>query len=247
MLLRQNKVEQALASLQEAARRRPDQGQIRYQLGVALLRKGDPAGAVRQAQLALATWPRELAPGRWRVHKLLGIAYYEGGEYERAITHLSRAAAGSREDHQALEYLALAHRRLGQASEAIVALRRALAIRPDAPSVLTKLAWILATQPDERHRDGAEAVRLATRACTLTQETEPRALAALAAALAEVGQFDRSVEKAEQAVSIARAVGNAALTKPFKAQLECYRRRQPWRESGTTRPAETQLGTPPRR
>ena len=54
-------------------------------------------------------------------------------------------------------------------------------------------AWILATCPDGRYRDGRKAVEWATKACELEQWTCPCELGTLAAAYAEVGDFESAV------------------------------------------------------
>jgi hypothetical protein len=55
--------------------------------------------------------------------------------------------------------------------------------------MLDELAWLLATYPDSKSRDGSDAVRLAERACVLTERRIPALLDTLAAAYAEAGDF----------------------------------------------------------
>jgi len=52
-------------------------------------------------------------------------------------------------------------------------LREIAADAPDSPRNADELAWLLATYPDSNLRDGAEAVRLAERACALTDRRVP--------------------------------------------------------------------------
>ena len=54
-------------------------------------------------------------------------------------------------------------------------------------------AWILATCPDGKYRDGMSAVKSATQACKLTNWQEVSALSTLAAAYAEAGDFPSAV------------------------------------------------------
>ena len=71
--------------------------------------------------------------------------------------------------------------------------------------MLDELAWLLATYPDSNSRDGAEAVRLAERACALTDRRVPAFLATLAAAYAEAGDFPRAIAAGEEALKRAQA------------------------------------------
>jgi len=74
--------------------------------------------------------------------------------------------------------------------------------------MLDELAWLLATYPDSNSRDGTEAVRVAERACTLTDRRVPAFLATLAAAYAETGDFSRSVAAGEEALRKGQAIGD---------------------------------------
>jgi hypothetical protein len=53
-------------------------------------------------------------------------------------------------------------------------------------------------------RDGAEAVRLAERACELTARKEARFLGTLDAAYAESGRFARPLKRRKKALELAR-------------------------------------------
>jgi len=87
-------------------------------------------------------------------------------------------------------------------------LRNIVTNAPDSPRMLDELAFLLATYPDSDVRDGAEAVRLAERACALTDRRDPALLATLAAAYGETGDFSRGVASAEEALKRAQAIGD---------------------------------------
>jgi tetratricopeptide (TPR) repeat protein len=61
-------------------------------------------------------------------------------------------------------------------------------------------AWICATCPKKKYRDGAKAIEDATKACELTDWKYPYCLGTLAAAYAEAGQFDKAVEWQKKAI-----------------------------------------------
>jgi tetratricopeptide (TPR) repeat protein len=87
--------------------------------------------------------------------------------------------------------------------EALAALTAANDEPGDDPLVLATLAEILAAAPDESLRDGQRARGLAELAVSVSAETDPVAHAALAAALAELGQFDEARKENLKAIQAA--------------------------------------------
>ena len=94
---------------------------------------------------------------------------------------------------------------LAKAPDGLQRLRDIATNAPDSPRMLDELAWLLATYPDSELRDGAEAVRLAERACALTDRRVPALLATLAAAYAETGDFSRGIAAGEEALRTGQA------------------------------------------
>ena len=102
---------------------------------------------------------------------------------------------------------------------------------PDDLSVADRLAWILATCPDDRLRDGAAALRIAEDVCRRTSRRVPRALDTLAAALANLGRYDEAVAVAEEARDLARRRGDETLAGKIEARLVLYRGDRPYRQA----------------
>jgi hypothetical protein len=96
--------------------------------------------------------------------------------------------------------------------------------------MLDELAWFLATDPDANARDGAEAVRLAERACALTDRRIPAFLATLAAAYAEAGDFSRAVAAGEEALRKGQASGDSDSVKLSENVLMAVRVHLPYRQ-----------------
>jgi tetratricopeptide (TPR) repeat protein len=90
-------------------------------------------------------------------------------------------------------------------------------------------AWLWATCPDARFRDGCQAVESATRACELTRWKEASYLATLAAAYAEAGDFDSAVEWQRKAVG-ALPPRDDQRRKDYESRLRLFLARNPYRE-----------------
>ena len=129
---------------------------------------------------------------------------------------------------------ALALQQSGQSVGAAAAWRAALSLAPDQPDLLNNLAWLLATDPDATVRDGADAMRLAERACELTGRREPALLGTLGAALAAAGQFDRAIAATEEAIRLARGSNQQDLVDRNSELLALYREGKPFIQRRTT-------------
>ena len=122
----------------------------------------------------------------------------------------------------------------GRTREAVVQYREALRLNPSLAGALNNLAWILASNPDDELRNGAEAVRLAERACELTHYGKAVYLVTLAAAYAEAGRFPEAVTTAEKAEQLATRAGRTDVAAKNRQLLELYRAGKPYHEPAPT-------------
>jgi len=129
----------------------------------------------------------------------------------------------------------------------LLALKKALNEYPGDYYFLSEQAWILATAPDEKMRNGQQALQDAIQACEDRDYLHPRRVDTLAAAHANLGDFEKAVEYAEKAVAL---VGPTwPLYDQAKARLELYQQKQPYHRhtidrketSGATSPANPPL------
>ena len=163
----------------------------------------------------------------------LGLALCADNKYAEALPYLEKAAALSGYAPAYQGQLALAYESLGNIGGAIERYRKCLELLPDLPEALNNLAWLLATSPEAKHRNGADAVRFATRACELTQYDWPMFLGTLAASYAEAGRFPEAIATAEKAEAMARKRGFTELADRNAELLKVYRAGQPHREAAT--------------
>jgi len=126
--------------------------------------------------------------------------YLSRNEFDAAIVHLRRAIQLRPDDYQAQFALARALSQTGGTAEAITIYFDQLRQFPDGTATLNELAWIFATHPDARYRNGERAVEMAERLNRLMDHKYPLALRTLAAAYAEAGRFDDAVRTADLAI-----------------------------------------------
>jgi len=115
---------------------------------------------------------------------------------------------------------------IGKHAEAIADFNRALKFQPKEPGLLNNLAWVLATSPVDKLRNGKRAVELATQACEETEYKKAYILSTLAAAYAESGDMKKAIEWSEKSV----ALGSAEQKDALKKELASYRAGKPLRE-----------------
>lgn len=113
-------------------------------------------------------------------------------------------------------------------SRALAECRKAMEANPEKSDPHNLRAWILATCPDPRIRNGQEAVASATRACELTRWRNHNLLDTLSAAYAEKGDFNEAIKWQEKAVGMVR--GNDPNRKGMVERLELYRAGKPYRD-----------------
>ena len=92
--------------------------------------------------------------------------------------------------------------------------------------LIGNFSWLLAACPDGSIRDGARALELATKAAELTQWKEGWVIDNVAAAHAELGDFDKALEFAMKAIQTA---GSEAEREDIQTRVVLYKKKQPAR------------------
>jgi tetratricopeptide (TPR) repeat protein len=209
--------------------------------GLTIVGPVRPGAAYAQrasARLQMGEWERALEdldeatrrdPEAGYVYGLRGQVYLSRDRHDEALADFGQAIRWAPEDPTAYLARARLHARRGEYQQQQDDLRAVLSRDPQQDYACNSLAWLLATCPDARFRDGARAVELATRACDKTGWTNHHHLDTLAAACAEAGRFDQACGHQERALALLPEGDDQGR---YRARLEQYRAGQPHRDPG---------------
>lgn len=240
------KPDKALADVDSAIKLQPNLAQPHLMRAEILAATDRVDQAITELETLL-----KAAPGNITLLKQLGGFYLIANRPRKAIDTATQILAHDSKNYTALHFRADAYLNIGKHAEAIADFDKALALKGDDDSLLNNYAWVLATSPEEKLRDGPKALKLATKAAELTKYQTPHILSTLAAAYAETGDFDsaakwsqKSVELAQKAVDAAKADEDRkkaiADRDQLKKELDSYHQHKPVRERQTaSEPSDT--------
>lgn len=182
-----------------------DPGNPRYFLarGQAWARQGNHAPAMADFDEAIRLGPRDAVAYITRA-----IEWEKDLKPDRALADYQAALALDPRSVRAYEGRGRVWRKVGEYAKVVANFAELARVMPDEPLGHRELAWILATCDQDPIRDGRLALREATAACELTKWADPACLEALAAACAEVGDFDAAVGWQTRALGFFNAKGD---------------------------------------
>ncbi len=200
-------------------------------MGEAYLTLGLNLRALNRTKEAIEAFKKavEFAPDQVVPHNRLADCYAATGQIPEAMTEyreLIRKWPNFRSPYRAASRLAI---KQNQAAIAIEILNKAVEQFKDDTESANDLAWLLATSSDSRLRDGKRAVLLVEPFSALKEHEDPNLLDTLAAAYAEVGQFEKAVSTLDHAIDLAESGADQQLIGDLKSHRELYKREQPFR------------------
>ncbi len=213
--------------LERALALRPGFVEAQALLGSVLAGKGQFDDAIRQCREALARRPDDP-----ELHVSLGTLLARQGKHREAIASFREAvriSPGYAEGHSNLAWVL---KDAGEFTESLSHFREAVRLKPGLPSPSIGLAWLLATHPEEKLRDPAQAIQLGEKLAAQSEFGNWMSLDTLAAAYASAGRFEEAVRTAEKAVALVKepSPGDEAAV---AERLRLYQSRQAYRESST--------------
>ena len=223
MLIQQRKTKEAIKHFTESLRIKPDQFDTHQKLGSLLQSQGKLDEAISHYRQAL-----QINPDFAKAHNNLGLALALQDNLDEAIRHFMEAVQLDPDSARAHYVLAHALNDGGRIKEAITEFKETLRLRPDWVIPMNSLAWLLATHKEDKFRNPEEAIRLAERACELTNYGNAGLVDTLAAAYAAAGRFPDAVKTTERAIDLAESANQQQLADEIKKHLELYKTGQPY-------------------
>ena len=177
-----------------------------------------------------------------------GTVYLQQKEWDKALDDATASLKVNPDNAEALSLRGNAEAGRGDYQKAIDDYHKLTAADPDYAEAYNAEAWLYATCPDEKFRNGTKALELAQKACELTQWKDVSFIDTLAAAYAENGKFDDAVKYQKQAVDASRTERDTEwMTADLASRIPLYEQKQPYREEkkqSNTTPPQTPAPSP---
>jgi tetratricopeptide (TPR) repeat protein len=211
----------AIADFDEAILLEPQNAYAYASRGEARARRGEFAEAIRDLDQAIRLAPND------NLYAMRSGVLIASGQLDLALHDVNEALRLNKTNVLAYLYQSACCSQKGDYQRALESSRQATRLSPDRAETWNSLAWLLATCPSEKFRDGTEAVRAGTKACEVSSWKSPAYIDTLAAAYAEAGDFDLAVKYQKQALT-----GNPAAqtNSGMQNRLTLYEQHQPYRE-----------------
>jgi tetratricopeptide (TPR) repeat protein len=160
-----------------------------------------------------------------------GNVWREKKDYDKAISDYTEAIRLDPQYANAFRNRGYSWKSKKEYEKAIADYTEAIRIDPNESRVFNHAAWLYATCPDAKFRDGKKAVEFAKR----LNDLDPSwwgYRSTLAAAYAENGEFELSVKEVKKAIELLKAEKNPDKDeiKKLDGQLELYRNKKPYRD-----------------
>ena len=219
---RQNKLADAIIYYSKVLDLDSEMPEANYMMGNIQLKQGNFDKAIMHFNNVL-----KVTPGKPKVEEALQAAKRQ---LENVILRQLKSLEQKPNQPELHNNLGILFHNQRNFEKAVYHWEMALKLKPEWADVLNSLAWVKAVHKNENFHDATESIRLATRACELTNYERPDFLDTLAAAYAAGGRFDIAVETAQEAIELAQSENQRQLITEIRKHLSLYRAGKPYVE-----------------
>jgi tetratricopeptide (TPR) repeat protein len=186
----------------------------------------DYANARRNYDAAVQLHPKNAVAYAHR-----GLFFFGRHQYALAVTDFNTALVLRPSESTYAYWRGITYAQLGKYDLALADLNRILGMRPlsddGRAQLLNERAWIEATCPDARYRNGKQAIEDAKIAVRFAWITKSAYFDTLAAAYAESGDFDSAIKSQEKAIAAQSKTGKLS---GADERLANYKQHRPYRD-----------------
>jgi tetratricopeptide (TPR) repeat protein len=236
ILLSAGKWDEGVADLNEALRIDPSDHHAFLARGQARLQKKEFRQADADYSTAIKIHPDP------QTFTLRGDIRMEMKEFDKAIADYSAALKLKRDDTHALHGRSTARMCKQDYVQALADVTEIMRIDPNDVPARWRRAFIRAAAPNASLRDGKQAVADAVFACDRTQWKQAEPVSVLAAAYAELGDFDKAIEWETKAIKLTTDKG---LISELRTTLKLYQQHKPFRLGGDAKATAQVENRPP--
>lgn len=225
-LMHADKLNEAETSARRSVQLQPEKAGCHFVLAQVLAKQSKETEAIVRFRRTIELEP-EMTAARIEIGKLLA----RQGASAEAVKHLEEAFAMRPAGVGILSLIGNIHQSRGNIAPAIDVFEKALTLDPSLTSVMNNLAWLYATCPAQEFRNANRAIELAEHSCQATSFTNPEFMDTCSAAYAAAGQFNKAIEAAQQALTLAEAAGNSTLADAIRGRLVQFQSGKAHRDS----------------
>lgn len=202
----------------------PEVPHAHQQYAISLAAQGRTEEAAKQYERAI-----ELEPLDANSHLNYGNLLARNKQFSAAIKKYRQALACDPKLHEARRYLAMAAYDAGDNQLSLNTWQEISLRDPQSAEARTRIAWILATASQDSLRNGQQALAIANELVREGLRQDPYVLDALAAAQAEVGEFDKAQQTARDALEQLPANASKRLAAQIQKRISLYEAERPAR------------------
>lgn len=167
-----------------------------------------------------------LSPNNFQFLTNRALLYSETDQYQLALEDFLTLIKLYPNEAKTYYSIGLLYKHMGKISESVESYEKAIDLNPQFTWSYNNLAEIFYSSTDLKYRNPEKAVNLLLKALEISGPRVPAYNQSLAAAYAQLGQFQKSIEYQSVAVDIARERGWDKTLEEYQKELEAYKEKR---------------------